>query len=103
MQTWHHVLRKPQSHLNEIKHLHERSPFYCSSRVHSLQRPSSVLRRRTSSRLGRGGRRLRLDLLEQRLQSCIVSVECRESTKKIELTPCVTALLCNIKCSDEHP
>jgi len=39
MQTWHHVLRKPQSHLNEIKHLHERSPFYCSSRVsHNVAR-----------------------------------------------------------------
>jgi hypothetical protein len=26
-------LGKPQSHLNEIKHLHGRSPFYCSSRA----------------------------------------------------------------------
>src|ERR1019366_2709734 len=33
MQTWHHVLRKPQPRINEIKHLRGRSPFYCSSRV----------------------------------------------------------------------
>src|ERR1035437_1770344 len=37
MQTWHHVLRKPQPRINEIKHLRGRSPFYCSSRVQQRQ------------------------------------------------------------------
>src|ERR1035437_9261967 len=46
MQTWHHVLRKPQPRINEIKHLRGRSPFYCSSRVKDVVEERLFARRR---------------------------------------------------------
>src|SRR5271166_322401 len=32
-QTWHHVLKRPQPCINQIKYLHSQQPFYCSSWV----------------------------------------------------------------------
>ena len=37
MQTWHHVLRKPQLRTKEIKGLRAPTPFYCLSRAELQQ------------------------------------------------------------------
>src|SRR5271166_6291539 len=53
-QTWHHVLKRPQPCINQIKYLHSQQPFYCSSWVWIFWIGDAPLPFRRSSR-ERGG------------------------------------------------
>src|SRR6266700_376335 len=74
-QTWHHVLKRPQPCINQIKYLHSQQQFYCSSWVKANGRARPV---GTSDRTSEGdGNGRRMKMRAAVIQPPSVSAYCR--------------------------